>query len=83
METNARWKFPTVPFGGTQRAGVTKDEYLADEHLGAMGGRIDDTAQFKSKFKPTKGEITEKYNPNDSLVVPGVMKCSYMNSAQT
>jgi len=57
--------------GDKQRAGVTKDEYLADEHLGAMGGRIDDTAQFKSKFKPTKGEITEKYNPNDSLVVPG------------
>jgi hypothetical protein len=56
--------------GDKQRAGVTKDEYLADQHMPGMGGHIDDTAQFKSKFKPVKGEITEKYNPNDSLVVP-------------
>jgi hypothetical protein len=54
---------------GKQRAGVTKDEYLSDQHI--RGGMIDDTAQFKSKFKPMKGEITQKYDPNDSLVLVG------------
>ena len=51
-----------------QRAGFTKDEYLRDEYLG--DGQIDNTAQFKSKFKPIKGEIKDKYKPSDKSVVP-------------
>jgi hypothetical protein len=54
--------------GERQKAGVTKDEYLRDEYLG--GGQIDNTAQFKSKFKPVKGEIKDKYKPDSNSVVP-------------
>ena len=49
-------------------AGLKPDTYLSDDRV---GNRIDDTAIFRSKFKPAKGEITEKYKPTDSVsVVP-------------